>query len=167
MCNTCHRVFPIDNFRLSRTTGVSRLNQCRLCHNLSERVRRRKKRQQLSNRVLSKGLLRINDEKNRDKVAIVIGGLLSRFGGVDGFVQAWHDYFKTARNKGGYATLRCLESVIRMMEYCDENESKAEILSEEELHESINQSLVALLETNPELAITAARRMGWQIAPLK
>ena len=46
-------------------------------------------------------------------------------------------------------------------------DKSVEILSEEELHESINQSLVALLETNPELAITAARRMGWQIAPLK
>ena len=167
MCKTCHRVFQIENFRLRRTTGTSRLNQCRLCHNLSERVRRKKKRQQELSRVLSKGLSRINDERNRDKVAIIVSCLLSKLGGVDAFVQAWHDYFETARNKGGYGTLRCLESVIRMMEYCDENEAKVEVLSEEELHESINQSLVSLLETYPEIAITTARKLGWQIAPMK
>ena len=91
--------------------------------------------------------------------------MVDTFGGIEGFTKAWNEYYKSLKSKGGYGTLRVLESIIKMMQYHDESVQKISVLSDAELEHSISDSVTELIELNPVLAIHAARTLGWTLIP--
>jgi hypothetical protein len=93
--------------------------------------------------------------------------MIKTFGGIEGFTRAWNEYYKSVKSKGGYGTLRVLESIIKMMRYHDESVQKISILSDAELEHLISDSVTELIELNPVLAIHAAKTLGWTLIPTK
>ena len=167
LCRTCSQCSPIGNFRLRNKHGTKRVNECRDCHNLAERVRRNMKRTAGKTKTMEKLLSRINDKRNKNRIGLIVGVLVTEFGGIEGFVDAWLDHYSQAKAKGGFGVLRCLESVLRMMEYSDQLARTSESLSEADLEANINESVTSLIQSCPELAVAAVRTLGWTLIPTK
>ena len=86
-------------------------------------------------------------------------------GGLQGFIGAWSDYYQYAVKQRGLGAYRCLESVIRLMQYCEENRRDTSEMTDEELTCSIREDIRGLIQQCPELAVTAARKIGWRVEP--
>jgi hypothetical protein len=164
-CRLCTRIRPLSEFRYRNKATNTRFNQCRQCHNAAERTRRTNRQQIASERQITKYLSQICDKRHRRNVGHAVTEMIQTFGGIEGFTKAWNEYYKSVKSKGGYGTLRVLESIIKMMQYHDESAQKISILSDAELEHSISDSVTELIELNPVLAIHAAKTLGWTLIP--
>lgn len=91
-CCECGELRPVTEFRLERKNGTSRRSQCCECHRLRERVRAADKRSAKMNRLM-KRLCNARDER---RVQTVCNAMVSQFGGLNGFVNAWRAEFDAA-----------------------------------------------------------------------
>ena len=55
--------------------------------------------------------------------------------------------------------------LIRLMQYCEENRRDTSEMTDEELTCSIREDIRGLIQQCPELAVTAAREIGWRVEP--
>jgi hypothetical protein len=92
--------------------------------------------------------------------------MLAHYGGLDGFAASWANYQRRVTKKGGPASLRCMQTVLRIMECVDQQRSDpTEMMTDEELRESVMQHTKELISLEPALALVAANELGWTIAP--
>ena len=165
-CEYCLRVLPLTEFRRRRAGGTVRMRECRACHNQSERDRRARKQAGQSRKQVGKYLTRLNDDLTNKQIRLLCSAMISHFGGLQGFIGAWSDYYQYARKQRGLGAYRCLESVIRLMQYCEENRRDTSEMTDEELTCSIREDLRGLIQQCPELAVTAASEIGWRVEPV-
>jgi hypothetical protein len=57
------------------------------------------------------------------------------FGGINGFQEAWASVLDRDLQKGGFAALRHIEAVIRLVQYCEANKTNYRQMTDEQLME--------------------------------
>ena len=164
-CEQCVSVKPLAEFRRRSRNGSARLNQCRECHNQSERKRRATKRSKHDHRRMAKYLTQLKNERSNARVELLLGVMIEQFGGTQGFLAAWSDYHHRAMHQGGFAAFRCFQSVARLMQFCEQNHADPGELSDEELEQTIMDHTKHLIQQNPVLAVAAADQIGWTVIP--
>jgi hypothetical protein len=61
--------------------------------------------------------------------------MVAGYGGTEGFVKAWLGCLHGDLAKGGFAALRHLEAVIRLVQYCEANKPNYRQMTDEQLME--------------------------------
>jgi len=87
------------------------------------------------------------------------------FGGLETFAAAWVDYFRRAAEGRGATGLRCFQAFIALLQYLEANGPKASDLSDEDLGHELMTATKRLIQEQPELALEAARELGWTLTP--
>jgi hypothetical protein len=59
--------------------------------------------------------------------------LIGCFGGLEGFTTAWRACLEADLARGGFAALRHLEAVLRLVKHCEEDQPDYSQMSEAEL----------------------------------
>lgn len=162
-CEQCLSVKPINEFRRRSRNGLTRLNQCRACHAARERERRAKRNKLADRRRVAKCLTHLKNETSNKRLRLLADVMLNRFGGLQGFVLAWTEYVHHAQKQGGFASFRCLQSFLRLAQYCEENAPDLSQLSDDELQAQTDEHLRRLIAAEPALALAAAESLGWTI----
>lgn len=114
---------------------------------------------------MAKALTRLKNEHDNRRLQLACSAMFEQFGGLRGFVAAFHAYFEDAKTKAGLGVYRCMQSVIRLTQYCEENRRQPDEMTDEELELNFSKSIEQYILANPEVAIAAAKRLGWQIIP--
>lgn len=165
LCEHCLTIKPAAAFRRRSSSNAARFNQCRDCHNRAERARRAHQKTLHDRRKMASFLTQVKNEQDYDRLELLSRVMLDEFGGVQGFVNAWSDYYQRAMERGGFGALRCIESVLRLMQYCEEKVPDACQLSDAELQEAMIEQTKAIIQDQPELAVAAAAELGWTVIP--
>lgn len=165
LCEQCLTAKPINQFRRRTQSGSARLHQCRDCHNAYERARLARKRQQRNDGRISKALTQIKNESNSKRLEVLCAMFVQHFGGTEGFTEAWFDFHNRVADRGQAAALRSFEAVFRLLKYCDEHRDEPADIGDEELEEAVLEETKELILREPELAVAAAREIGWTVIP--
>jgi hypothetical protein len=165
-CRRCQQIRPLDQFRRRYTGTENRHALCKACFNEDAAQRRATKRF----KTLHEHNKRIN--RQAQSVAIVVAAtaeIVGRFGGVDGFVTAWKEALDRASADGKpHLVVRGMSMVVHLINTCEtirESGPQPDELDDEDLRWEMERCVTRIVQQNPELAISAARRLGWTIAP--
>lgn len=60
--------------------------------------------------------------------------MIRSFGGPEGFIQSWQGCLERDLARGGFAALRHLEAVLRLVQHCEAKRPDYSRLSDDELH---------------------------------
>lgn len=120
-CTVCFLEYPLDQFR-RRYQGVEvRANQCRLCHNQAEQLRRQRKRGLLTKRQFNRYLTSLKNQRTGRGVEQVYLDLVQHFGGTAGLLKMWTQTIEKDMAAGGFKAYRHIASILRLMEYREDN----------------------------------------------
>jgi hypothetical protein len=100
-----------------------------------------------------------------DQLELISAVMIEQFGGMQGFVAAWGEYYRHAMEQGGLAAIRCFESVIRLIRYFDEKRPDPGDLTDEALEQAMMEQAMRLIQQRPEIAVAAAVEIGWTVIP--
>lgn len=159
-CEACLSVKPLAEFRLRSRSDSVRLNQCRECHNRAERERRARKRTTRDRRRMAGFLTKLKNESSDERLELLCRQMIESFGGTQGFVAAWICYHERAMKEGGIAAMRCFQSVIRLVQYCEANRPQPIAMTDEELEQAMLEQVTSVIREQPELAVAAANEIG-------
>ena len=140
ICRDCCVQKDATEFRLRQAGGATRTRQCRACHCQAEKLRRVAKRSRQHRHAVNRQMARLKQAKSARQVGAVCEQLIGCFGGLEGFTTAWRACLEADLARGGFAALRHLEAVLRLMKHCEEDRPDYSQMPEEEL-ESILASL--------------------------
>jgi hypothetical protein len=121
-CEHCLTARPITDFRLRSRGGSGRMGQCRGCHAQAERERRARHRQRHDDRRVSRFLVAVHGERSHRRVAAICNAMSDEFGGVQGFVAAWRDFYRRSFAKGGLGAIRSFQAYLRLVRYVGERD---------------------------------------------
>src|SRR5262245_12420770 len=136
-CEDCDSVKPLSEFRRRSPEAPVRLNQCRACHNLAERVRRARKGTRREHWLMAKWLTQVANERDNDRLVLLSAVMFRQFGGFQGFVAAWVRYHRRAMQEGGLAAVRCFVAFFRLLGYCESTQPAPSELADDELERSL------------------------------
>ena len=88
ICNLCFQRHPIEDFAW-RSRKRGRELRCKSCRNSYERQLRARHKTKQTDNVINKFVLNINRASTGQRIAAVVDEMISHFGGVDRFGQAW------------------------------------------------------------------------------
>lgn len=165
-CGTCSELKPIGEFRRRLSGTEIRHSQCRQCVNQQARMRHLKTR----DRQLHAYNQQINTEvQGLSRMAEVTSGIVNEFSGVEGFVSGWKAVLDRAGDAGKhYLVARGLQTVLKLIDGCNELRDvrpQPVELSDQDLHRTMLESVERIVQENPILAVSAARRLGWDVIP--
>jgi hypothetical protein len=132
-CRDCGLQKEISQFRQRRAEGPEKVHQCRDCHALAERLRRRAKRARETRKEANHQLAQLKRAKSDLQVVAVCDAMVRGFGGINGFQRAWAGVLDRDLQKGGFAALRHIEAVIRLVQYCEANKPNYKQMTDEQL----------------------------------
>ena len=121
-CSSCQGDYPLAQFRIRYHGTNVRANQCRLCHNQAERLRRQRKRGWLNKRQFHQYLTSLKNQQNARGVERICLDLCRQFGGTDGLLRIWTEAMESDLAAGGFKAYRHIASILRLMEYCEGQE---------------------------------------------
>jgi len=133
ICRDCGERKPATEFRLRRAGGSTRTRQCRGCHSLAEKLRRQAKRSRQHRQAVNQQLARLKQAKSACQVGAVCAELIGCFGGLEGLSASWRACLEADLARGGYAALRHLEAVLRLVQHCESLPRPVSEMSDEEL----------------------------------
>ena len=145
LCSSCLQEQPLDQFRVRYRGTHIRANQCRLCHNQAEQLRRQRKRGWLTKRQFHEHLTSLKNQRTSRGVEKVYLDLVRLCGGTEGILEMWTDVIGRDLKAGGMKAHRHIASVIKLMEYCENNQPDKpdySTMSDEELLEIMSQSVL-------------------------
>lgn len=106
----------------------------------------------------------------------VFKAMLARFGGVGGLVNEWTTAIRTAQAKdpGDRFVLDSFMTIARLHERAaaakaEERGRRAdelEAMSNDRLAAVVQKNVLAVIRENPQVAIEAARQLGWHVEPI-
>lgn len=131
LCESCFRYWPLEEYRRRKRGSDNRMRQCRRCHNEIERYRRAAIRARLSKRQIASNLARLRDASSSNRVKALCAEMVRGYGGAEGFAMAWTACLHSDLQRGGFAVLRHLEAVIRLIQHCEDRPNYARMTSEE------------------------------------
>jgi hypothetical protein len=177
-CAYCNSFKLIEGFRRRSANSSARMNECRECHNKAERERNAAKQKKLSKRLMAKRLGELSRTRSWNEVEMVIKIMLREFGGMMGFKHAFAKHYAWAYQNGRYPLIRCLQACLRVTSHYEEMQikeqrvaeaqpgySSIQYLSDEDLERAFKKGVLEEIEQKPELAIEAARKLGWTVIP--
>jgi hypothetical protein len=133
ICRDCCVKKEATEFRPRRAGGSQKTLQCRACHCLAEKLRREAKRSRQHRQAVNRQLARLKQAKSARQVGTVCEQLIGCFGGLEGFTTAWRACLEADLARGGFAALRHLEAVLRLVKHCEEDRPDYRSMSDEEL----------------------------------
>ena len=98
LCSRCGSTLPLDKFRRVYKDQEKRHCECNVCYRESYRRRQLIKRQRFSGRTLNA----ISNARTLEEAERLIRALLNTFGGLQGFVTAWHRWFTDPQMPNSY-----------------------------------------------------------------
>jgi hypothetical protein len=116
-CQHCHNAYPISHFRRRTPSGTARMNQCRLCHNQAERLRRQHRSGRLTRRQFNQCLTSLKNQRTARGVERVYLGLIDHLGGAEGLMHHWTKSLVADLAAGGFPAYRQLAAIIRLMQH--------------------------------------------------
>lgn len=143
-CEYCVVEYPLDHFRRRRKGRSDRVNQCRACHNLRERLRRTAIRHRLSRREMAKAMTHLKNCTAATRVPAFCAEMVHHLGGADGFLAAWKECIDGDLKRGGLPAFRHLAVLLKFMEYCEPEPVDYSTMSDDELME---RAIAAGLDT--------------------
>lgn len=132
-CESCLVEYPLEQFRRRRKGQESRVNQCRSCHNLRERLRRAAIRHRLSRREMAKAMTHLKNCTAATRVTVFCAEMVQHLGGAEGFLAAWKDCIDRDLEKGGLPAFRHIAVLLKFMEYSEPEPVDYSTMSDEEL----------------------------------
>ena len=145
LCSSCLQEQPLDQFRFRYRGTQIRANQCRLCHNQAEQLRRQRKRGWLTKHQFHQYLTSLKNQRTAIGVEKVYTGLLRLCGGTEGILGMWTEVIGRDLKAGGMKAHRHIASILRLMEYCEDKQPEKpdySMMSDEELLEKISRSVL-------------------------
>jgi hypothetical protein len=144
-CSKCLLEYPLEQFR-RRYSGVEvRANQCRLCHNQAEQLRRQRKRGLLTKRQFHQYLTSLKNQRTGRGVERVYLDLVQQFGGTEGLLRMWTQTIEKDMAAGGFKAYRHIASILRLMEYREDaqpDKPDYSAMSDEELMDRLARATV-------------------------
>ena len=145
LCSSCLQEQPLDQFRVRYRGTHIRANQCRLCHNQAEQLRRQRKRGWLTKRQFHQYLTSLKNQRTARGVEKVYLDLVRLCGGTEGILEMWTKNIEKDLRAGGFKAHRHIASILKLMEYCENTQPDKpdySTMSDEELLEIISQSVL-------------------------
>ena len=145
LCSSCLQEQPLDQFRRRYRGTHIRTNQCRLCHNQAEQLRRHRKRGWLTKRQFHQYLTSLKNKRTSRGVEKVYLDLVRLCGGTEGILKMWTKTIERDLKAGGFKAHRHIASILKLMEYCENNQPDKpdySTMSDEELLEIMSQSVL-------------------------
>ena len=145
LCNFCLIERPLEQFRRRYQHSNERVNQCRLCHNQAEQLRRHRKRGWLTKRQFHQHLTSLKNQRTARGVEKVYLNLVRLCGGTEGILEMWTKTIERDLKAGGFKAHRHIASIIKLMEYCENTQpdkTDYSTMSDEELLEIMSQSVL-------------------------
>lgn len=122
-----------------------RANQCRLCHNHAEQLRRQQKRGLLTERQFHQYLTALKNQRTSRGVEQVYLDLVEHCGGTEGLLRMWTQTMEKDMAAGGFKAYRHISSILRLMEYREDaqpDKTDYSTLSDEELMDRLARATV-------------------------
>jgi hypothetical protein len=116
-CASCQIEYPLEHFRRRYRDIEIRANQCRTCHNQSERLRRQHRRGCLTKRLFRQHLTSLKNQRTARGIERVYLDLTQQFGGTEGLVKMWTGTIEKDLAEGGFRAHRHIASIIRLMQH--------------------------------------------------
>lgn len=114
LCASCFHRRPLGDFRRQSKGKSLRRTECKACHNLAERRRRRAQKEKTFRRLVQ----RLNDPKKPTAAVVgVVNEALRQVGGVEGLAGLWVGLIKGAA--GTAAALRGCNALINLLAIAD------------------------------------------------
>ena len=145
LCRCCLTERPLEEFRRRYQDGSKRVNQCRLCHNQAEQLRRQHKRGWLTKRQFHQYLTSLKNQRTARGVEKVYLDLVTLCGGTEGILGMWTKTIESDLKAGGFKAHRHIASILKLMEYCENSQPDKpdySMMSDEELLEIMSQSVL-------------------------
>ena len=133
ICRDCCVTKDATEFRPRRAGGSKRTLQCRACHCQDEKLRREAKRSRQHRQAVNRQLAKLKRAKSAHQVAAVCEAMVRSFGGPDSFANEWQVCLHRDLARGGYAALRHLEAMLRLIQHCEAHRPDYSQFSDEEL----------------------------------
>jgi hypothetical protein len=167
ICSRCNFELPLTRFRRkyrNRPPPVS--GECHQCRNRLAKLERLKERK----RDLSGFLTALSHAESIERVAGIVDTMTRHFGGASRLASVWKqscDMCTGDTRMQGFA-VRTYVALMRMSVLIEKRQSdELENLTTEDLERQATGHLLTLIENHPELAIDAARKLGWTLRPLQ
>lgn len=166
VCSACARLQPISEFRRRSSATGARMRQCRRCHANYERIRRLRVRQRVRGAQLHKAASEIARTSRIDQTCDFVQSLVRSFGGQGELVRFWCQEIERLK-----VERRLSSRVFRFCEMLFHAECQFEAMKHErrqqydtpEWQEAIQESLVKLVQRNPELVLQASESLGCRV----
>ena len=145
LCSSCLQEQPLDQFRFRYRGTQIRANQCRLCHNQAEQLRRQRKRGWLTKRQFHQYLTSLKNQRTARGVEKVYLDLVRLCGGTEGILEMWTKTIERDLKVGGFKAHRHIASILKLMEHYENTEPDKpdySTMSDEELLEIMSQSVL-------------------------
>lgn len=167
-CTRCCLVKHMSEFRRRYAESEVRHTECRQCARERARLRRLKQR----DRRLHDYSQKVKDRAhNAASVAALTAEMVRLYGGIDEFALAWKQAIDDAAVRGkSYLVVRGFDAVVRLAEANSElqkQDRRLELIDDRDLQRQLDAVATRVIAGNPELAISAARRLGWHLEPLE
>lgn len=137
-CERCLGEYPPQQFRRRYKGREARVNECRSCHNLRERLRRAAIRHRLSRREMAKAMTQLQNCTAAARVPAFCAEMVQHLGGADGFLAAWKQCIDRDLKRGGLPAFRHLSVLLKFMEYCEPEPVDYSAMTDEELLERLS-----------------------------
>ncbi len=122
-CQYCLQQLPLEQFRRRRRGQAQRVNECRLCHNQAEQLRRQQAHGLLTKRQFHQYLTSLKNQRTGRGVERVYLDLVKHFGGTEGLVKMWTGTIEKDLAEGGFRAYRHIASIIRLMQHYENAQS--------------------------------------------
>ena len=144
LCSSCLQEQPLNQFRRRYRGTNIRANQCRLCHNQAEQLRRQCQRGWLTKRQFHQHLTSLKNQRTARGVEKVYLNLVRLCGGTEGILEMWTKTIERDLKAGGFKAHRHIATILKLMEYCETTQPDKpdySTMSDEELLEIMSQSV--------------------------
>ncbi len=125
VCRQCGLAKPSEDFRRRHPGRDVRIRQCRSCHAQSERLRRQAKRSRSRRQEINRMLSRLKRAKSERQVVTICEEMIEGFRGVDGLFRSWRAALDQDLPQGGFAALRHIDAVLRLIQHCESGQLPA------------------------------------------
>ena len=145
LCSSCLQEQPLDQYRRRYRGTDIRANQCRLCHNQAEQLRRQRKREWLTKRQFHQYLTSLKNQRTARGVEKVYLDLVRLCGGTEGILEMWTKTIERDLKAGGFKANRHIATILKLMEYYEKTQPDKpdySTMSDEELLEIMSQSVL-------------------------
>lgn len=133
VCRQCGLAKAPEEFRRRFAGRETRIHQCRSCHAEAERLRRGLKRSKARRQAVNGQLARLKRAKSARQVVAVCDAMVRGFGGINAFTRSWQALLERDLHGGGFAALRHIDAILRLIRHCEALRPDFSRWSEEEL----------------------------------